>query len=501
MKRDPLGPSPRQTADLDVRQSFRAKQLGKIETALASSPRMAIIPPARQPLQKDPEPSLTLTDPLLASALDGQLNLFSFEHLGAQKRDFLVASIYPKVEPRSPGTTKSVSLATEPAKSTSKGARFQAYIDLWVKEFAPLNEKIINEAARLYFEKVGPAEPKASLTAAAIPINRLTKRQLKSYRTQITNRLLEGEGRISFDGLTARRTLDSISSALYGSDSHWFTDLITHEAYKQLEADLSYALLLPAGSAEEAEFIQTKLVTGFGKKLNNVIRGYLESYTEEQKLEFQDKFFTEIGKQIARSNPAVLNRYYPNLSDEVMSNIQTQVRDYYHSMVNKFLEEVDGYLLEGATEAEALERAQGIRPTNIREGDFKAKRRLRDYNNKYGESSKYNPRLDLMERDVANFTANTAMDEFAKAEEKRGKIIRRRWTAEFINTRPTHAAADGQIVGVNQNFTVGGFSAKHPHDIFLPPQERINCQCYVQIVEQVAHHDQRTFDIDAAPKL
>lgn len=44
-------------------------------------------------------------------------------------------------------------------------------------------------------------------------------------------------------------------------------------------------------------------------------------------------------------------------------------------------------------------------------------------------------------------------------------------------TRPTHAAADFQQVGIDQNFIVGGYEAKYPRDESLPAEESINCRC------------------------
>jgi len=47
------------------------------------------------------------------------------------------------------------------------------------------------------------------------------------------------------------------------------------------------------------------------------------------------------------------------------------------------------------------------------------------------------------------------------------------------NERPTHAAAHGQVVGINETFTVGGSSAQAPGDPILPAGERINCRCLI----------------------
>src|SRR5262249_10631843 len=43
--------------------------------------------------------------------------------------------------------------------------------------------------------------------------------------------------------------------------------------------------------------------------------------------------------------------------------------------------------------------------------------------------------------------------------------------------RETHAEADGQVVGIDDYFKVGGASAFAPGDPNLPPEELINCRC------------------------
>lgn len=45
--------------------------------------------------------------------------------------------------------------------------------------------------------------------------------------------------------------------------------------------------------------------------------------------------------------------------------------------------------------------------------------------------------------------------------------------------RETHAAADGQAVGINDFFRVGGQTCRYPGDDNLSPDERINCRCAV----------------------
>lgn len=45
--------------------------------------------------------------------------------------------------------------------------------------------------------------------------------------------------------------------------------------------------------------------------------------------------------------------------------------------------------------------------------------------------------------------------------------------------RETHAEADGQVVGIQNYFRVGGASCAYPGDDMLPPSESINCRCTI----------------------
>lgn len=49
-------------------------------------------------------------------------------------------------------------------------------------------------------------------------------------------------------------------------------------------------------------------------------------------------------------------------------------------------------------------------------------------------------------------------------------------------TRPSHSAADGQIVGVNEKFNVGGVQMSHAGDPDAPIEETANCRCAIAAV-------------------
>lgn len=56
--------------------------------------------------------------------------------------------------------------------------------------------------------------------------------------------------------------------------------------------------------------------------------------------------------------------------------------------------------------------------------------------------------------------------------------IMKEWSATHdLRTRPSHVEADGQVVGLDDPFTVGQASLQFPSDPTGPPGETINCRC------------------------
>ena len=62
--------------------------------------------------------------------------------------------------------------------------------------------------------------------------------------------------------------------------------------------------------------------------------------------------------------------------------------------------------------------------------------------------------------------------------------INRTWDAtEDAATRPSHRAAEGQVVKQSETFVVGGYKMKHPGDrsFGAPAEEIVNCRCRVRV--------------------
>lgn len=73
--------------------------------------------------------------------------------------------------------------------------------------------------------------------------------------------------------------------------------------------------------------------------------------------------------------------------------------------------------------------------------------------------------------------------ELAQAETyRRNGVVRKQWNILGRNTRPTHEALDGVQVGIDEKFDVGGYEADHPLDPSLPPEELVNCHCWLSPV-------------------
>jgi uncharacterized protein with gpF-like domain len=84
-------------------------------------------------------------------------------------------------------------------------------------------------------------------------------------------------------------------------------------------------------------------------------------------------------------------------------------------------------------------------------------------------------RADAIARTETHGAANFGSQEAAAST---GLPLRKEWlAAEDERTRETHVEADGQIVGMDDAFLVGGFPMQYPGDPSAPPEETVNCRC------------------------
>jgi SPP1 gp7 family putative phage head morphogenesis protein len=74
--------------------------------------------------------------------------------------------------------------------------------------------------------------------------------------------------------------------------------------------------------------------------------------------------------------------------------------------------------------------------------------------------------------------SNRAGHEAAGALQDSGTQLEKVWLAtEDARTRDDHADADGQTVGYDEPFVVGGEECDYPGDPSLSPEQSVNCRC------------------------
>lgn len=77
-----------------------------------------------------------------------------------------------------------------------------------------------------------------------------------------------------------------------------------------------------------------------------------------------------------------------------------------------------------------------------------------------------------------------SIESVREAERELGVRMMKEWIATADDrTRDDHIAADGQVVGVNEKFTVGGSLMDRPGDDSAPAEQTINCRCAVSYSE------------------
>lgn len=107
-------------------------------------------------------------------------------------------------------------------------------------------------------------------------------------------------------------------------------------------------------------------------------------------------------------------------------------------------------------------------------------------------------RSNMIARTETHGAANFGSDSAAKMT---GLPLKREWlAAQDERTRETHQAANGQIVGQNEDFEVGGVILKYPGDPSGPANEVINCRCAVgYIVDDGLDEETPAPDLTEAP--
>lgn len=171
----------------------------------------------------------------------------------------------------------------------------------------------------------------------------------------------------------------------------------------------------------------------------------------------------------------------PDAASAAASSYLSQVQNVYEGISSDLWETARGQLVDGFNNGESIDELAN---------------RLR------ASAGMTARRATLVARSTVVEASNAGSIATAKAS---GLDMRKEWIATSdARTRPTHRIADGQQVDLNDNFTVGGFSAEVPGDPGLPAQEKYNCRCtvgYVMADHQAAAGQRAAEDQQAQAEL
>ena len=227
-------------------------------------------------------------------------------------------------------------------------------------------------------------------------------------------------------------------------------------------------------------------------------------------LRYERRIMREIRRAMreAANNPADLS----NIISGHRNRLQSMLTDMWMTTGRQFSEHILNGISKSTTSPGAIKRAQ-VSPTQVMDGA------MREWVHTYGlvkitqitETTSADIGViiqsgiaqGLGEREIGKMIRAVAITKSASraatiartethaasqasaqlSAEATGLDMRRQWAASGGDrTRETHAAADGQIVGMQEPFTVGGAELMYPGDPSGPAEEVINCRCAVAFV-------------------
>ena len=176
--------------------------------------------------------------------------------------------------------------------------------------------------------------------------------------------------------------------------------------------------------------------------------------------------------------PAFARDSYDRLTDagEERKAPSEEVEAGWLKVVDTFLEGEGGKLIQGVSQETIALVVQEIRE-GVEEGEGieAIARRLEE------EVGGFNRvRARRIARSEVIRASNKGALEGARST---GLELEKEWVAtRDSRTRGTHRRADGQTVGLEEAFEVGGFPAPYPAAATLPPSESVNCRCTVGFI-------------------
>lgn len=174
-----------------------------------------------------------------------------------------------------------------------------------------------------------------------------------------------------------------------------------------------------------------------------------------------EEVFREGGAAAVAQIAEVLSRTVPPASQDLVNEAAT-----------RFLAKIRPRFVELGETAAAKAQAEILESFRAGEGIAATRRRLESVTDLTSAQAEMVARTQVIAASNAGAVARTSLmpDEVRP----RYKV----WLATLDQrTRPTHAAADGQAVQLDEAFMVGGVGLEYPGDPAGPPEEVISCRC------------------------
>lgn len=150
-----------------------------------------------------------------------------------------------------------------------------------------------------------------------------------------------------------------------------------------------------------------------------------------------------------------------------------QSEDFFAGVVSQYLEQFGGdkiVSITNTTRAQILEQIASGREEGL--GEKEIAKRISTAAPSIGRV-----RAAVISRTESHAAGNFAAQESAKRTEA---VTQREWLASGGGrTRDSHRSADGQVVGMDEPFRVGGANLMYPGDPSGPADEVINCRCAI----------------------
>jgi uncharacterized protein with gpF-like domain len=265
------------------------------------------------------------------------------------------------------------------------------------------------------------------------------------------------------------------------------------------------SLLRIIGKDATAIYIRNRRIintNNYESDMTSILRGHYRKVIDKFGFGIREQFNIPIRKDINSDFNAEASLYINNHSEDQAEVIMNTQQDVVERNINKALFAVLGLLETPQEQLDALrllpqsiqrQQMQFLIDTNqtitqaTKNREFAKQMKIAFTQSSEGRASVI---ATTETNDLANFAMQTEAEVIVAPQNRDEAIaagiavalLQKEWvTVRDNKVRPTHVAADRQIVPIGTPFRVGGARLQRPSDSSLgaPPRETVNCRCKV----------------------